>query len=175
MSVLERKRKPSQYEFYVQALRLRKSMRFLLLRDLGVKDRVRSVREFAKDMSEEDKREFMELAERNHVERFKTNFPEWVITKLRDALWAHLDDMVDCVTSAYSIWPTSREEFQLRRCYMDDAICACQCIIKDLEGAIDILPVDAEKYLPFVEKVDEEIARLKGWRKNDNKRFKDFK
>lgn len=40
MSVLARLRKLSQYEFYVNALHLRKSMRFLLLRDLGIKDKV---------------------------------------------------------------------------------------------------------------------------------------
>ena len=34
-------------------------MRFLLLRDLGIKDKVREVHEFAKDMSEEDRVEFI--------------------------------------------------------------------------------------------------------------------
>ena len=55
MSVLARNRKLSQYEFYTNALKLRKSMRFLLLRDLGIKDKVREVHEFAKDMSEDDR------------------------------------------------------------------------------------------------------------------------
>ena len=59
MSVLARNRKLSQYEFYTNALKLRKSMRFLLLRDLGIKDKVSEVHEFAKDMSEDDRVEFI--------------------------------------------------------------------------------------------------------------------
>lgn len=67
MSVLARMRKLSQYEFYVNALKLRKSMRFLLLRDLGIKDKVREVHEFAKDMSEDDRVEFILLASKYNV------------------------------------------------------------------------------------------------------------
>jgi hypothetical protein len=49
MSVLARMRKLSQYEFYTNALKLRKSMRSLLLRDLGIKDKVREAHEFARE------------------------------------------------------------------------------------------------------------------------------
>ena len=55
LSVLARMRKPSPYNYYTNAIKLRKSMRFLLLRDLGIKDKVREVHEFAKDMSEDDR------------------------------------------------------------------------------------------------------------------------
>lgn len=172
MSVLARLRKLSQYEFYVNALHLRKSMRFLLLRDLGIKDKVREIREFSKQMNEEDREEFIRLATENHLERFKTNYPEWVIEKLRNQIWEHLDQMIDHITFAYSVWPTSKAEYDHRRLEMDKAVSSCECLKKDLEGAIDILPIDAEKYLPYVEKIEKEIALIKGWRKSDNKRFK---
>lgn len=175
MSVLARLRKLSQYEFYTNALKLRKSMRFLLLRDLGIKDKVREVHEFAKDMSEEDRIEFILLASKYNVERFSTEYPQWVIEKLRNAIWEHLDQMIDHITYAYSVWPTSKAEYDHRRVEMDKAVSACECLKKDLEGAMDILPINAEKYVPYVEKIDKEIALIKGWRKTDNKRFKDLK
>ena len=34
---------------------------------------------------------------------------------------------------------------------------------------ISIVPVDAEKYMQYVEIIEKEIALLKGWRKGDNK------
>ncbi|TYZ24934.1 hypothetical protein [Selenomonas ruminis] len=175
MSVLARMRKLSQYEFYVNALKLRKSMRFLLLRDLGIKDKVREVHEFTKDMSEDDRVEFIILASKYNMEKFSTEYPQWVIEKLRNAIWEHLDQMIDHITYAYSVWPTSKAEYDHRRVEMDKAISSCECLKKDLEGAIDILPVNVEKYISYVEKIDKEIALIKGWRKADNKRFKDLK
>lgn len=86
MSVLARNRKLSQYEFYTNALHLRKSMRFLLLRDLGIKDKVREIHEFARNMNEPDRTEFIRLATENNLERFKTNYPEWIIEKLRNQI-----------------------------------------------------------------------------------------
>lgn len=150
-------------------------MRFLLLRDLGIKDKVREVHEFAKDMSEDDRVEFILLASKYSMEKFSTEYPQWVIEKLRNAIWEHLDQMIDHITYAYSVWPTSKAEYDHRRVEMDKAISSCECLKKDLEGAIDILPVNVEKYIPYVGKIDKEIALIKGWRKADNKRFKDLK
>ena len=108
LSVFARMRKPSPYNYYTNAIKLRKSMRFLLLRDLGIKDKVREVHEFAKDMSEDDRVEFILLASKYGVEQFKTDYPQWVIEKLRNAIWQHLDDILDHITYAYSVWPTSK-------------------------------------------------------------------
>lgn len=86
-----------------------------------------------------------------------------------------MDELIDHITHAYTVWATSKAEYDYRRVEMDKAVGSCECLKKDLEGAIDILPVDAEKYLPYVERIDKEIALIKGWRKADNKRFKSLK
>ena len=44
MSVLARFRKDSKYKFYVNAIRLRKEITNLLLRDIGVKRTIRNYR-----------------------------------------------------------------------------------------------------------------------------------
>lgn len=86
MSVLARLRKLSQYEFYTNALKIRKSMRFLLLRDLGIKDKVREVHEFTKDMSEDvvkrQRRKMRKLARlaaegRITLKEFQTQYKSW--------------------------------------------------------------------------------------------------
>lgn len=76
---------------------------------------------------------------------------------------------------AYSIWATNESEANERRICQDRAIGYCESILKEMELAIEILPVDVEKYMPYVESITKEIALLKGWRKNDNKRFSELK
>ena len=58
---------------------------------------------------------------------------------------------------------------------MDAAIADCESLLKELELAIDVLPIDAEKYMRYVEDIEREIALLKGWRKSDNKRIKELR
>ena len=41
--------------------------------------------------------------------------------------------------------------------------------------AAHILPVDLTKYMPLCDSVEYEIALLKGWRKSDNKRYRELK
>ncbi len=50
MSVLVRKRKLSELKFYDNAIRLRRSMIYLLMRDLGAKRGVRDIQWMAKDL-----------------------------------------------------------------------------------------------------------------------------
>ena len=86
MSVLKNKRSVSSLEFYHNAIMLRREITMLLLRDFGIKDKVRSV--------------------------------------------------------------------------------------KSLYGVPGMEPVDAQKYIRYVEMIEKEIALLKGWRKSDNKILK---
>ena len=40
---------------------------------------------------------------------------------------------------------------------------------------IDVFPVAAKKYTPYIQLVEKEISLIKGWRKSDNKRFNDLR
>jgi len=77
MSVLARMRKLSQYEFYTNALKLRKSMRFLLLRDLGIK-----VKKIPKDVVKRQRRKMRKLARlaaegQITLKEFQTQYKSW--------------------------------------------------------------------------------------------------
>ena len=54
VSVLARKRSESKLEFYAHAIRLRKSITFLLLRDIGVKSKIRNLQITTKPMDPAD-------------------------------------------------------------------------------------------------------------------------
>ena len=174
MSVLVRKRKLSELKFYDNAIRLRRSMTYLLMRDLGAKRGVRDIQWMAKDLPPQDADLLLAVAERNGLKRFETEWPSWVIEKLRDNVWNLLTDMMTSITRAYTIFATSKAEADERRVNQDRAIACCESLLKELELAIDILPVDANKYKAQVKLITEEIMLLKGWRKSGNKKRKEL-
>lgn len=174
MSVLARKRKLSELKFYDNAIRLRRSMIYLLMRDLGAKRGVRDIKWMAKDIPPQDAELLLAVAERNNLKRFETDWPSWVIEKLRDDIWTLLTDMMKAITRAYTIFATSKAEADERRLNQDRAIACCESLLKELELAVDILPVDANKYKVQVKIITEEIMLLKGWRKAGNKKVKEL-
>lgn len=174
MSVLARKRKLSELKFYDNAIRLRRSMIYLLMRDLGAKRGVRDIKWMTKDMPPQDVELLLAVAERNGLKRFETDWPSWIIEKLRDNIWKLLTDMMTAITRAYTIFATSKAEADERRINQDRAIACCESLLKELELAIDILPVDANKYKQQVKIITEEIMLLKGWRKAGNKKVKEL-
>lgn len=174
MSVLARKRKLSELKFYDNAIRLRRSMIYLLMRDLGAKRGVRDIKWMIKDIPPQDAELLLAVAERNGLKRFETDWPSWVIEKLRDNIWTLLTDMMTAITRAYTIFATSKAEADERRLNQDRAIACCESLLKELELAIDILPVDANKYKTQVKIITEEIMLLKGWRKAGNKKVKEL-
>lgn len=174
MSVLARKRKISELKFYDNAIRLRRSMIYLLMRDLGAKRGVRDIKWMTKDMPPQDAELLLAVAERNGLKRFETDWPSWIIEKLRENIWTLLTDMMTAITRAYTIFATSKAEADERRINQDRAIACCESLLKELELAIDILPVDASKYKQQVKIITEETMLLKGWRKAGNKKVKEL-
>ncbi len=162
-------------EFYNTAIRLRKSFIYLLMRDLGVKAKPRDYKFLTKGMDEKDAAALLAIVEKYHYRKVPSNVPSWVLVKLRNSIWDYLRDLMTNITRAYTIWATCRAEANERRVAQDRAISACESLLKELELALSILPVDANKYATQAEMIEKEIALLKGWRKSDNKRFKGLK
>ena len=175
MAVLARKRTLSQMEFYANAIRMRKAFTFLLLRDFGVKTKVRKLRFMTEGMEDTDAKAFRDIAEKYGMVSCIEDWPEWIIEKMRSSIWDLLRKMTVEITGAYTIWATNISEAYARRNHMDEAIAACESLLKEMEYALDIFPVNAEKYMPYVGMIEKEIALLKGWRKSDNKRFRELK
>lgn len=171
MSVLARKRSLSELEFYANAVKLRRDMTFLLLRDLGLKTIVRNMRINTKLMEAEDAAVFNGIVDKYQL-KIVGEYPEWLINNLRTSIWNILRDLMLNITRAYTIWATCRAEAEERRIAQDRAIACCESLLKELELAVEVLPVDAEKYMRYVAMIDREIALLKGWRKSDNKKNK---
>jgi hypothetical protein len=123
----------------------------LLLRDFGVRDKVRK-------MKMPDNTEITVIEE----------YPEWLITAFRENIMNILRDLMMSITAANTIYPVNIEEARQRRYYQNRAIINCEQLLQEMQYCADILPVKLAGFLPYADKIETEIKLLKGWRKSGN-------
>jgi hypothetical protein len=151
MSVLKNKRGLSQMEFYHTARKLREDITNLLLRDFGIRDKVRKIK-----------------TEENIEVTIIEEYPDWLLVKFRENIMDILRDLVKHITAGNTIYPTTAEEIAERRRYQTAAIISCEQLLQEMQYCSDVLPVKLASFLPFVETIETEIKLLKGWRKSSN-------
>ena len=175
MSVLARNRTVSKLKFYDNGKKLCIKLMDLCQRDFGVK-MVRNIVINQQRIEPEDAETLKSLAEKYYgTPRLPAKYTDKVLDKYFNTVWDLAETMLHNIISAYTLWPTCRAEADERRLYQDRAIAVCETLMIELELAARVLDVSADKYKQFIESLSEEIGLLKGWRKSDNKRFKELK
>ena len=158
-------------EFYHNAIKLRLMITEFLLKDFGIKSRRRNL-EFAKDVydiEDEDVEEIENILSAYDLKNsFIDNFPSWLIDKERDYFMDLLRSLMKNICSANTIHITNKEEYYMRRNYQTQAICDCENLLQEMQYIIYVTHPNVEKYMPYVDIIEKEIALLKGWRKSDN-------
>lgn len=153
MSVLKNKRTLSDLEFFHNATELRREITLLLLRDFGVKDKVRTVKSLygISNMEPEDEKKIQELVEKYGMcGSIVEEYPMWLIDKMRNNILNICHNMILNITQANTIYPTSEEEFHDRRNFQNHAIGNCEQLLQEMQYVISIIPVDAQKYMKYV-------------------------
>lgn len=75
--------------------------------------------------------------------------------------------LMEEITAANTIYPTTAAELEQRRAHQNEAIVACEQIIQHLQWLIDTLSVNVSDFDIVVEKINKEVALLKNWRKQN--------
>lgn len=75
--------------------------------------------------------------------------------------------MMEEITAANTIYPTTAAEVEQRREHQNEAIICCEQIIQHLQWLVDTLPVNVSDFDIVVEKINKEVALLKNWRKQN--------
>jgi hypothetical protein len=170
VSVLKYKRKESKFEVFDYFYRTRKEITDLLLRDFGY-DKTKSDARVQKyfggrtfeELNEQEKDRYIKIQNKNIA------FDDWFIVDERKTIMDCLRTITEEVFVANSIYPSMPEELVERRIHQDRAIGECHRLLQELQYAIEVLPVDINKYTHFADMVNHEIDLIKGWRKSDNK------
>lgn len=179
MTVPASKRTISDMEFYSNAVNIRVRLTHWLLRDFGIKDKVRNANLIAKSakMSKEDKDAFLDIITRYGLEKQLTeDYPMWWVSERRRTIDHVCAQAIHNIRMANAIYPTTDEEKITRRQYQNLAIGNMFQLLEELQFVITvlntILGVDIRKYTDYVESIESEIALLRSWRKSDNSRYK---
>lgn len=168
MSVLKNKRGLSDLEFYRNGIMLRKNLTELLLRDFGIKNKIRKPVAYTKNMTQEDAETFQGLIDKYECTNIIEEYPSWLVDYMRKNILNICHSMIMNITQANTIYPTNETEYYDRRNYQNHAIGNCEQLLQEMQYIISVIPVDANKYMPYVNMITREIQLLKGWRKSDN-------
>lgn len=174
MSVPKSRRGLSHMEFYHNAITLRKEITLLLLRDFGIKDKIRKATVITENMSEEDATKVIEILDKYDCSSILYKYPDWIINTERDNILKICHRLIMNITQANSIYPTNIAEYQSRRLFQDYAIGNCEQLLQEMQYVMSIIPVNSNKYMRYVDMIETEIILLKGWRKSDNKILKNL-
>jgi len=150
MSVLKNKRSLSRLEFYHHARKMRKEITLLTLRDFGIHSRGKR---FKEDTGSQQPEGFYDEV----IAEFSKN----VRLLLRNMMWN--------ITAGNTIYPVNEVELVERRLYQDRAIVACEQLHQEIMYCMDVMPVKASAFAPYIGQIEFEIKLLKGWRKANNK------
>ena len=170
MSVPASKRGKSKTEFFHSAYKLNDEITQLLLRDFGLKTSNTDLRTFTyrAKMSNEDRQTFVDLSTKYHL-NVEAAYPYWLINYYRNCMLHILEQLISNITVANTIYANSEREFYDRRHYQWLAIANCYQLLQTMQTVIRNLPVDAEKYMRYVDMIESEMESLKSWKKSDNR------
>lgn len=173
MSVLLINRSLSELEFYHNAIQLYDEMTGLFLRNFSIKSKTRPVISESEKAKVLEDYPFMERVFRrlDKLEQSEVvhEYPNWLIEQYRTRMLEQLDALLDNITDANTIYPINDHELEVRRDYQTAAIGNCEKLLQIMQRAMVALPVDVNKFLPYVDMIDKEVALLKGWRKANSK------
>lgn len=175
MSVIKKDRNLSDLEFYHNAQNMEKEIVKLLLKDFGIRDKVREVKYFCdiKKLEANDKEMFMKIVQKyNMDEHIVESYPIWLIEYYRKSILEDMSDLFKNITEANTIYPVSISEWEERRKYQTAAIANSQNLLITMNRIVNTMPVDVNKFMRYVDMIEYETKLLRGWKKNGNKMLK---
>ena len=178
MSVPKTERNLSDLEFYNNAYIMRNEITDLLLRDFGIKDKVRDTKILCRihKIRPEDEIVLKSILDKYDIENsILDEYPFWLVNKFRNSIMDCMTDLMKNIIAANTKNPVNIPEYNQRRLLQDMAIANCEQLFQEMQYVIAIIPVDAQKYMRYVDMIKREIYLLKGWRKSDNKILKRIK
>lgn len=171
MAVPASKRKEADSLFYTNYYKLYDNITKFLLQNFGTKP-LKDKKVFTNrcKMDEEDKELFLEMSEKYNFQ-IESNYPEWVLEHFRNSIMECLDKGLADITAAYTIYPNTVYECNVKREHQWNAISELNYLKQLLQRAISIFAkeADIEKYMVHIEAIDKEIELLRKWKQNENK------
>ena len=80
-----------------------------------------------------------------------------------------MGQMMEAITRANEIYPTTQEEVDKRRLLQNDAIGYVSALEQELEYLVDLYPQKIKQIIMFSDQIDHELKLLRRWKKSTKK------
>lgn len=80
-----------------------------------------------------------------------------------------MGQMMEAITRANEIYPTTQEEVDKRRLLQNDAIGYVSALEQELEYLVDLYPQKIKQTIMFSDQIDHELKLLRRWKKSTKK------
>lgn len=159
--ILAKDRNLSELEFYKSALDLRLKITTIFLQTFCVEKRNPQSGEWEEPKTKDG---------------IVEDHQKWLIADIRNNMMRQLNELINNICDAYSLYPTTLHECDVRRDYQNAALGNCEKILQLFQFVLEIFNqnpynlftgkrVNVEKLMPYVELIQNEEKYLKGWRK----------
>ena len=102
------------------------------------------------------------------------NLPKKWRYMIGQGLIAKVDELLDNLNFANSIYPTNKEELQLRVKHQTFAVCNCWQLQNKLIRMIECLKMNPDRLSNIAELLSEVEILIKKWKKSDKERYKEL-
>lgn len=182
MGMLAKDKKDNEYTPIAYAHRLRRILAQWCMRDFGIRSRVRKVSNLFEiaELTDEDKEILKDLCDRYPAlndGKVLEDYPEWIIDDIRKTVIKESNSLHLNVVKANSIYPTPPYDMELhqRRAYINVSITSCEALIRVIDYASDIFPLNLNSLETLVKMLMKEVALLKHMRKTDARDYNEKK
>ena len=172
MSVLKNLRNLSTMQFYKNAINIRKDITEWMMRDFGTTRNKKGIGQVIKDIEESDQKTideiFAKYGKSPHKE-FQGEYPSWFMEYEREILFKIMQELVEDIIKANSIYVSNNTEYELRRAFQDKAIGCCYALYQELHYLKRVTGTDLNAFTTILEEIEKEVDLIKGWRQSENK------
>ena len=179
MAVPTWKQTASKLDAFAEAVKLRHIITQMIMRNFGLKrekyDAIvgRQVREKYPEL----KSLIVKIdAYQNEVEkaRLLTEYPEWIIEKVRGNLFRYSSDLVSNIAAANEILCRTQNEFVKRILLEDDAIGDIARIRQEVLFIEEFFNIDLSRYMEYSEQLELTKNYLYRWKKSTVRDYDEF-
>mgnify|MGYP001146655223 CR=1 FL=1 len=127
-----------------------------------------------KNKRNESRLEFLDNAYNLQLEMIRTcsKFPKRYMFFFTQNLVKLATSCHENVKSANTIFPTNKEELQIRTNYLNNSLCDLYNLLSQLSIANKLTEISEHKLKTILEMIDKEIPLIKGLKNSDKKKFK---
>lgn len=171
-NIKKSQRKPTQTEVYINGIKIVKDIMCYVCENFGLVSLQHNVLLFAKNnmMSDYDKADLERIAKQYNIS--VQNLHVYALAdKFRDELFKVCFKFLWSIVEANTVYPNSTYEANLRKKYVWDAIAYMEYTLQLLQIILELVQSkkDINKLNVFITEIQEEIKKLKNWKRSNTK------